>query len=146
MVFEFTMAAEEIPLDPRILVRAQHRVSKRVTLKCRFPCSHEDMHGEDGRMIRWVMGKEWRVAPHRNRWICANRPDLLSNADGQELFYEDKFEQKENSVAYMDDSASQSEEDIEEESDDESDEESEQEGGQEGFLEIEEESDWWSDY
>ncbi|KAH7116802.1 hypothetical protein B0J11DRAFT_537594 [Dendryphion nanum] len=89
MVFEFTLAAEGVPLDPRIILLAQHRDTNKSRTKCRFPCKRRNLHA-----IRngYVQGPEWNIKAQWNRWIHDNRPKQLWDSDGEDLFSVDRFE------------------------------------------------------
>lgn len=94
IVFEFTMATEAIPLDPRIVVRTKYRESNERRLKCRIPCEY--MCVLDQR-VEWESGQKWQVTGHSNPWIIASRSHLLRDSNGGERWFEDKFEQDKHS-------------------------------------------------
>ncbi|KAH7084860.1 hypothetical protein BKA63DRAFT_402197 [Paraphoma chrysanthemicola] len=74
-VFEYTLAAEGIPLDPRVLIGARHRTEDTKARKSRLACSHtERAHGlgftEMPRdRFHIDTGTHSRVLVHGDNWI-----------------------------------------------------------------------------
>ena len=74
LVFEYTMLAENVPLDPRVLVEAldpkhKHRTYLKSKSACTHPARVAVLAGEGGCIVPgWVVGEEWKerypVFPH----------------------------------------------------------------------------------
>ena len=89
LVFEYTMAAEEMPLDPRILVSAQNSHGKypgKTPRKCRLPCVHEhtgwsddiNVDGRAGFDHLFVTGSDWvEVTPNFPHLTAESYQDII---------------------------------------------------------------------